>query len=592
MCGILGQIERNQKVDETVFHSMLQTLTHRGPDGEGMWFSEDKKVAFGHRRLSFFDLSELGKQPMLANDENVVISFNGEIYNFESIRAELVEDYPFCTQTDTEVILAAYQKWGLDFLSKLEGMFAIALFDQKKQQVILVRDRFGIKPLYFTLQDDRFLFASELKALVACPDVPKKMNPSAVMDFFVYRYVPSPKTIWQNIEKLEPAQYMVLDLRTFQQAKSYYWTLSESKDKKGKETFSQEFQLELQSAVVEHLRADVPVGSFLSGGYDSSALVLAAAQTEKKEELETFTVGFESWSGSEDQFAEKLSEELGVNNQKVTLNEESLTLLDLMPEVYDEPIADISIVPTYAVSQLARRSRKAVLSGEGADELFLGYHWQKEWVEAQKKGVFSFLRSKPKLKSFYAKSMSMGEFNRTELTEMFTESFHGAIGEDIHWFYQKHLRSELSPVKAIQYLDIKCFMGELVLTKIDRASMANSLEVRVPFLKHTFFESVFSHDVSAYFEKDVAKLPIYVFLKNRIPAALLQRKKQGFVGPDSYYMNNAFYRKELAHSFLVEDGIVQQKYIDKQLDIAYNWRLWKIVVFEKWYARWRKEISI
>lgn len=174
MCGILGQIERNQKVDETVFHSMLQTLTHRGPDGEGMWFSEDKKVAFGHRRLSFFDLSELGKQPMLANDENVVISFNGEIYNFESIRAELVEDYPFCTQTDTEVILAAYQKWGLDFLSKLEGMFAIALFDQKKQQVILVRDRFGIKPLYFTLQDDRFLFASELKALVACPDVPKK----------------------------------------------------------------------------------------------------------------------------------------------------------------------------------------------------------------------------------------------------------------------------------------------------------------------------------------------------------------------------------------------------------------------------------
>lgn len=591
MCGILGQIERSNEVNETQFHSMLSTLAHRGPDGEGMWFSSDKKIAFGHRRLSFFDLSELGKQPMVSTEKEVVITFNGEIYNFESLREELSLDYPFQSNTDTEVLLAAYEKWGMGFLSKIEGMFAMALFDQQKQQVILVRDRFGIKPLYFTLQEERFLFSSELKAIVACSQVPKKINPSAMMDFFVYRYIPSPKTIWLNVEKVEPAQYVVIDLKTFTKTKTHYWKLTESKEKVGKEVFSSDFRKEFQQSVQEHLRADVPVGSFLSGGYDSSAIVLAAAQTDKRNDLKTFTVGFESWDQSEDQFAEQLCEQLEVSNKKVRLSDESLGLLERMPDVYDEPIADISIVPTYAVSQLARTDRKAVLSGEGADELFLGYHWQKEWVELNRFHIKNIFRAKPNLKSFYAQSMSMGEFNREELTSMFTDSYRGAVEEDIHWFYQKHMRSDLSPIKAIQHLDVKCFMGELVLTKIDRASMANSLEVRVPFLKHSFFETLFKHDPSDYFQKGLAKFPIHSFLKNQIPENLLRRKKQGFVGPDAYYMNHDFYRKELLHSTLIEDGIIRREYIEKQLEIPYNWRLWKIVVFEKWYARWRKEIS-
>jgi asparagine synthase (glutamine-hydrolysing) len=411
------------------------------------------------------------------------------------------------------------------------------------------------------------------------------------MDFFVYRYVPSPKTIWLNVEKVEPAQYVVIDLKTFTKTKVYYWKLTDSKEKVGKEVFSSDFRKEFQQSVQEHLRADVPVGSFLSGGYDSSAIVLAAAQTDKHNDLKTFTVGFESWDQSEDQFAEQLCEQLAVSNKKVRLSDESLGLLERMPDVYDEPIADISIVPTYAVSQLARTDRKAVLSGEGADELFLGYHWQKEWVELNHFHLKNIFRTKPNLKSFYAQSMSMGEFNRDELTSMFTDSFRGAVEDDVHWFYQKHMRSDLSPIKAIQYLDVKCFMGELVLTKIDRASMANSLEVRVPFLKHTFFETLFKHDPTDYFQKGVAKFPIHSFLKNQIPENLLQRKKQGFVGPDAYYMNHDYYRKELLHSTLIEDGIIRREYIEKQLEIPYNWRLWKIVVFEKWYARWRKEIS-
>ncbi|MFM6935223.1 MAG: asparagine synthase (glutamine-hydrolyzing) [Flavobacteriales bacterium] len=590
MCGILGQVVLTNRVDENSFQRMLNTLEHRGPDGQGIWISDNQRVAFGHRRLSFFDLTENGKQPMHSNDGYLHLTYNGEIYNFQALKKELEAEYSFHSNCDSEVILAAYRQWGISCISKFEGMFSFALFDEQLNELFLVRDRFGIKPLYYAHQNNQFLFASELKAIVECADVEKRLNYGAMMDFFVYRYIPSPKTIWQDMYKVPPAHYLKVNLSDFSTSLVEYWTIQVGDESVGKEAFAEAYKLELKKSVDAHVLADVPIGSFLSGGYDSSTLAIMGKDIDQAHEWQTFTVGFENWEKSEDQFAELLCQQHQIENKKVSLNKTSLDDLDLMPNVYDEPIADISIIPTYAVSKLARQYRKAVLSGEGADELFLGYHWQKEWI-MESSISWKFWQTKKKLVPFYSQAMSMGNFDRLELKQLFQPNLHDYIPENVHWFYDAHAKEHWPKEKAIQYLDMKCFMGELVLTKIDRASMANSLEVRVPFLTHQAFEKVFQHRKSDYFDLEKPKYPIYSFLKNSVSMDLLARKKQGFVGPDDYYMDVSFYKEALKNSYLISDGIISREYIDQQLSETYNWRLWKIVVFEKWYAHWRKYIS-
>jgi asparagine synthase (glutamine-hydrolysing) len=306
---------------------------------------------------------------------------------------------------------------------------------------------------------------------------------------------------------------------------------------------------------------------------------------------DTFSIGFSNWEKSEDQYAKIVADHLRVNNTSVVADEDSLKLLDIMATVYDEPIADISIVPTYMVSELASKKVKAVLSGEGADEIFAGYTWQHDFMKQRiTANWFSKLFSKNKpiddTVMFYAQSMAMGWFDAEELKQMLNPSLHKHIPNDVHWFYRKHFNKNLSPLKSIQYLDMKCFMGELVLTKVDRASMANSLEVRVPFLDHTIIEKVFSLNEKDYFKSTQTKDLLYQNIKENLPKQILNRKKQGFVGPDTYYMNINFYKKALHNSLLVEHNIINQNYIDKLLQETYNWKLWKILIMEKWYKKW------
>lgn len=587
MCGIAGHISLKEKISKPLFLSMVDTLAHRGPDDSGIFIDESGHMALGHRRLSFLDLSAAGKQPFASNDGNIQLTFNGEIYNYRELKEELQEMYAFKTETDTEVIIAAYIRWGIRCIDHLKGMFAFALLDQDKKKLFLVRDRFGIKPLYYHVSSTQLLFASELKAIMAS-GIEKQLDYSSFADYFVYRYIPSPKTIWKNIAKVKPAHYLEFDLITLAFTETEYWKITDGNDKKNERDLVEEIDTILRNSVKEHTRSDVPVGSFLSGGYDSSAMVYYMKSLGY--DPETFSIGFKNWEKSEHYYADIVAKHLEVNNQAVIADESSLQLVDIMPQVYDEPIADISIVPTYMVSRLARKGVKAVLSGEGADEIFGGYTWQHDFYKQQyPEGIWNKLKAITANKDtvgFYANAMAMGWFDEAELKKMLHPDLHKHIAADIHWFYRQHYKKELTPLKSIQYMDMKCFMGELVLTKIDRASMANSLEVRVPFLDHHLFEKIFSLNESSYYKKEQTKFLLYENLKDHLPEEILNRKKQGFVGPDSYYMNIDFYRSQLDNSNLVKHKIINQAYINELLNETYNWKLWKILVMEKWFSKW------
>lgn len=586
MCGIVGWADKNEHPPKEIVQKMCDILTHRGPDDNGLYESSDHKIILGHRRLSFLDLTSAGRQPMSDHQNNLHITFNGEIYNYIELKQQLKDSYTFHTDTDTEVLLAAYLKWGIQMLDRLKGMFAFALLDETNRQLFLVRDRFGIKPMYYSLSDTQLIFASEPKAIMASGELKKEIDFTAFIDYFVYRYIPSPKTIWKDVKKLPPAHFLKIDIDSFNFEIQEYWKLKSNK--KTNPLLVKEVGEILQKSVREHTRADVEVGSFLSGGYDSSALV--SYMKKLGQNPHTFSIGFDGWENSEHQYAQAVAKHISVPNETVMADVDSLELLERMPSVYDEPIADISVIPTYMVSQLAHTKVKAVLSGEGADEIFGGYTWQHSFFNASYPE--SFL-DKLKLNItpidtviFYAQAMSMGNFDEKELKEMLHPDYHQFVSDDVHWFYRKHFKEDLTPLKSIQYMDMKCFMGELVLTKIDRASMANSLEVRVPFLDHELFEKIFSTSEKEYFDIKQTKQLLYENIKNDLPAEILHRKKQGFVGPDSYYMNMDWYKMQLADSNLVKHGIIRQEYLDTLLKNTYDWRLWKIVVMEKWFSKW------
>lgn len=589
MCGILGHISKQGKVDLLELELACKTLEHRGPDGHGTMLINER-LGFGHTRLSFLDLGEQGAQPMANNANNIWISFNGEIYNYIELKEDLKELYNFQGTSDTEVLLAAYEHWGIEMLHKLKGMFAFALFDQAKDKMYLVRDHFGIKPLYYYHKGNDLIFASELKAIQQFKAFKKELDWSSFCDYFVYRYIPSPKTIWQNTYKLEPAHYLEINIHSFEIKQKEYWQINYDKQKPKEEELIRFVAKKLEESVLSHSRADVPIGAFLSGGYDSSAIAYLLKKNNHMPK--TFSIGFSNWENSEDYFASMVAKHLELENYKTIADEDSLNHIEKMPAVYDEPIADISIIPTYMVSQLARKQVKAVMSGEGADEAFGGYHWQKEFYNKNNPstllGQLKNLFKKPDGLSFYADAMSMGNFDRKELMEMLQPEFHQYIAPDVHWFYRKHLKSNWSPLKQIQHLDLKCFMGELVLVKIDRASMANSLEVRVPFLDVDIFEKIFKSDENSYFKKNKTKFLLYKQIKDQLPKEIITRQKQGFVGPDSYYMNKEWYREQLRESKLVKDHIIKASYIDELLSKDYDWRIWKILIMEKWYAQWMK----
>jgi asparagine synthase (glutamine-hydrolysing) len=590
MCGIAGQIKVNGQIDRTIFNRMRDSLAHRGPDDADSRFFYNDSMALGHRRLSFLDLTAAGRQPMSNEDDTVWIVLNGEIYNYIELREILIrKGHQFKTKSDTEVIIHGYEQWGIEVVNKLKGMFAFGLADIGKNKIFLVRDRFGIKPLYYRHNEDGLTFASELKAILEDKTVKREIDFSSFADYFVYRYIPSPKTIWKGISKVPPAFYLEYDIAANKLSQKEYWTIPFGNKNESGDELAEAFGKNLEQSICIHARSDVPVGSFLSGGYDSSSIVYYLAKAGYKPD--TFSIGFDSWSNSEHQYAALVADAFQVPLSTTIAGQASLDLLAIMPEVYDEPIADISIIPTWLVSHLAAKKVKAVMSGEGADELLGGYAWQKNFyakhdIPLLEKVKKYFSSDSTSAVPYYADAMAMGRFDKEELTQLLMPRYQQYIAADTDWFYRQNFDPSLSPLQSIQKMDIKCFMGELVLTKIDRASMANSLEVRVPFLDHELFETVLRVNEKKYFKPEVTKFLLYENIKKHLSEKILNRVKQGFVGPDSYYMDMALYRRILDESKLIANGIIRKEYYLQLLAGKDHWKLWKLTVMEKWYQHW------
>jgi asparagine synthase (glutamine-hydrolysing) len=586
MCGIVGIWNFKEKIDVEEFLMLRDLLSHRGPDGAGIYVNGSEDIALGHRRLSLIDLSSTGTQPMYNEDKTIWLTANGEIYNYKELRKELLSyGHVFSSTSDSEILIHGYEEWGREVLKKLKGMFAFCIYDQKKKLFFLARDRFGIKPCYYYHKNNVFLFASELKSIVSYHGFTKNVDFASVSNYLTYRYVPSPKTIWENTYKLPPAHYLTIN--EYQNIEiTEYWKLES-----GNHHYNEKYLVEntdeiLIHSIQEHLESDVSIGSFLSGGYDSSALVYYMSRLQYP--TKTFSIGFKDWEQSEDQFAEIVSSKFKTEHTSEILDGSSLDIIDRLVTYYDEPLADISIVPTYFVSHLASGKVKAVLSGEGSDEIFAGYTWHRRpdskasiterLFHARNKYTFSVQN--------YAIAMAMGLYDKQNLTNILVSDFQKSIPEDPFWFYGQHFKPELGNVKSFQYLDIKTFMGEIVLTKMDRASMANSLEVRVPFLDHELFEFVFSLPEQDYVKKNIQKFLLFENIKNSLPKEILHRKKQGFVGPDSYYMNMEWYKQNLKDGRLITEGVINKVALDDLINNQDHWRLWKLLILEKWYNRW------
>lgn len=593
MCGIAGLFQADQPLRADDFTRMRDSLAHRGPDDAHSELFENAHLALGHRRLSFLDLSPAGRQPLSNEDQSVWIVFNGEIYNYLELRGELqASGHTFHTRTDTEVIVHGYEEWGQAVLGRLKGMFAFGLLDLNRKRIWLARDRFGIKPLYYTCQPGLFAFASELKSFVASDLFKMELDISSVADYLAYRYVPSPKTIWKGFSKLPPAHSLTYEYKTGRMEMNEYWKIPFAENDTPSRKLVANFGTTLADSISLHARSDVPVGSFLSGGYDSSAIVQYLAGSGHRPE--TFSIGFEGWPESEHQYAAKVAETFGVPLHHELADETSLDLLEIMSDVYDEPIADISIIPTWLVSRMAARNVKAVMSGEGADELLGGYWWQKKIVgmQLEQNWMARFIQKfrKPGFDTveYYADAMAMGRFDQREMQRAFEPAMHQYLPEDPDWFYRRHFNRRLSPLKSIQQMDIKCFMGELVLVKIDRASMAHSLEVRVPFLDHDLFQQVLGSKASSYFRSDVTKYLLHENIRDKMPDLILNRSKQGFVGPLDFYEDMARYHAILDDCRICQEGIIRREYVEELFVRNDNWRLWKLAILEKWYARWVK----
>ncbi len=591
MCGIIGRWNKQKLIDKDLFNLMRDTMIHRGPDGYDSFFRDDMMLALGHRRLSLLDLSLTGKQPICNKNKTIWLTVNGEIYNYIELRNELVIlGYTFKSSSDSEVILHGYEEWGIQVLEKLNGMFAFGIWDETKQKLFIARDRFGIKPLYYYQANSQFIFASEIKAIIKDKSILREIDYSSVCDYFYYRYVPSPKSIFKNIFKLEPGYYLEISSPENIKKTKYHSYSTENKKIKTKDAVEVIDKL-LFDSIKKQIKADVSIGSLLSGGYDSSAIVKYF--TQNKHKINTFSIGFSEWENSEHIYAEQVSNIYKTNHYSEILDSSSFELLPELLFYYDEPIADISIIPTFYVSKLASMHNKAVLSGEGADELFAGYNWHHKYLwpitktelNNSKKWGWKLPINYNNVES-YSVAMEMGLFDNSELKLLLNNNLHNNIPKDESWFYKMHFDNTLPMPKRFQMLDLKTFMPELVLTKVDRASMANSLEVRVPFLENNLADFMLRLSPETYYDIKQKKILLHKILKKDLPKKILNRKKQGFVGPDKYYENMRFYSQILNNSILVKNNIFNQNYIQKLISEKDYWRLWKVCIFELWYQKW------
>lgn len=622
MCGIVGLFDTRGKkeIDRQLLGRMNQIQIHRGPD-EGELYTEPG-MGFGHRRLSIMDVSS-GQQPLFNEDGSVVVVFNGEIYNFQELAKELAAlGHTFRTHCDTEVIVHAWEEWGEHCVDRFRGMFAFGLWDRNQETLFLARDRLGIKPLYYSLlEDGTFIFASELKALLAHPDFIRDMDPHAIEDYFAYGYIPEPRTIFRQAFKLSPAHTLKLQSGQSTPRISQYWDVPFTPhDSMSVSEAQEELIVRLRESVKIHLMTEVPLGAFLSGGVDSSAVVAMMANL-MEEPVNTCSISFGDPAFNESQYAQKVADRYHTRHNVEQVGQDDFDLIDKLACLYDEPFADSSAMPTYRVCELARKRVTVALSGDGGDENLAGYrryrwHLYEERTRSMlplglRKPLFGLLGNlypkadwAPKVlraKSTFealARDSVEGYFHSVSIMKdsmrqrLFSASFNRSLqGYQAVEVLRAHADKcpVQDPLSRVQYLDMKTYLVGDILTKVDRASMAHALEVRVPLLDHKLVEWISGLPVSFKLRGQEGKYLFKRALEPYLPDDILYRDKMGFSVPLASWFRGPLRQRvndALMGPILADTGIFNKSFLQEMLDQHQSGRrdysapLWTLLMFE------------
>jgi asparagine synthase (glutamine-hydrolysing) len=620
MCGIVGFVGRG---DEAVLVRMADAIKYRGPDDEGYFFDNLNHVGLGFRRLSIIDLAT-GNQPIFNEDRTVAIVFNGEIYNFSVLRALLEKHHVFRTHTDTEVIVHLYEDVGEKVFEQLDGMFAIAIWDSKKKKIVLGRDKFGEKPLFWYYRDGLFAFASESKALFKHPDISPSLNHVSMLKYLVYEYVPGEESMFQDIHKLAPGNYLVYEKNEVKVSSYYDIAQHVSLNQVGDfQHVSVELEGHLNRIVSSRMVADVPLGVFLSGGLDSSTIAYYA-QKNSARPVETFSIGFEEDSYDESRWARKVAERLGTkHHERIFSKKEFLDSALTILRKLDEPLADASLLPTHLLSIFAKEHVTVALGGDGGDELWYGYQTfqaQKIWKMYQRVPSFirhsieTLVKALPVSHAYFsfdfkAKKFLEGayEWNNLKRNQLWLAAFQPNEIRELLSTEQKRLfdmkdvlvdidslnmRSrKFNDYQALSYAYLKHYLADDILMKVDRASMYASLEVRAPFLDNVFAEFVFSLPPRMKMRRLQGKYLLKKHMETRLGKDIVWRKKQGFSIPIAQWLRydgHDFLEIYFNHKRILAGGLWDPAYVQKLIDehvsgkSDHRKKLWTLLVFEVW----------
>lgn len=553
MCGIVGYLSQHRPIEARLLASMRDTLTHRGPDGEGLWLSEDGLVGLGHRRLAIVDLTEAGRQPMASQDGRLLLNFNGEIYNHHALRDELrALGWTFQSASDTEVLLAAYQHWGEAALDRLTGQYAFVIYDREARTLFAARDRAGEKPFFYRHGERGFAFASELKALLAHPEMPREADPEALDHYLAYGYVPRQLCMLKGYAKLPAGHKLRYDLAEDRLEVLPYWTLPRWDESRRQpiDELVEEFEPLLDRAVGRQLLADVPVGILLSGGLDSSLIAATALRVSGK--VTTFTIGFPGHAAhDESPIAKRLANELGTDHVELMADAGSVDLVPRLAAQFDEPIADTSMIPTYMVSRLVRQQATVALGGDGGDELFGGYFqygWVNNIARGRRLGLHHLhahrLAGRIMPKGFAGRKMALRLLDPSDAAVTLSRLAEPSMRRELLGAAAPAVRDEperlraaliegrADPRERAMALDFQTYMCDDILVKVDRASMLTSLEVRAPLLDHAIAEFAFARVApDQKVQNGHRKLLLRRLAGKRLPAWFDTQRKQGFSIP-------------------------------------------------------------
>lgn len=630
MCGICGYISKKNITAEQL-KEMNDTMYHRGPNDSGEEIypaSDGYQIGFAQRRLSILDLSMLGHQPMHSDNKRISVVYNGEIYNFQELKKELA-DYPFRSNCDTEVIIAAYLKWGISCIERFNGMFAIALYDRETQEVYLVRDRIGKKPLYYWYEDQNLVFASELKPIMKCPGFHGEIAKGVLSRYLFQQYINAPESIYQNVYKLEPGAILKFSKGQIKVWK--YWDVKEAYEKAqtnpvgSYEEAKEQLKDLLKQAVAARMIADVPLGSFLSGGYDSS-LITAIAQEHSTEPVKTFSIGFHEEKYNEAKYAGAVADHLGTNHTELYIDEQDMfELVDSIPKYYDEPFADSSQIATMMVSKLARDHVTVALSGDGGDEFFCGYNIYENVAQAQKLdvlgGMVHGICQLPGLKQAHIEDklpfrvrVIAGNREKESKTQFGAGNYivkaRAMVGElpegealPVHYLVESRYGVDNWQIRRM-LLDMDTYLPGDILCKVDRASMKYSLECRCPILDTKVME--FSYRIPHQYKyaggdkKHILKDIAYDY----IPKELLDRPKVGFGVPLDKWLRGPLKEQLLDYSsyeYLKKQNIFDAAYVSDMIQkyvvtgdagpatgANYSKLSWSFFVFQQWYEAYHR----